>query len=1166
MERYSGNAPAWGRLVYTGLVVMLLSLEAAFAQQYDFQRLGSLSGGIRSTSSAISDNGSTAGGSAEGSTASFHAFRWMQATRMEDLNSEDASGLASPRNPVLVSSMPWATQTVTSSWDLFTRAGQFHFTPIAETAQESEGAFFWSFHSYHGASIDDAGRVAFIARLKPAGMGSDSEEGIFIGQGGETKPADYTRVVDDSEGLTSFDLGDFTDAGVAFMAWTVVDGNGTKGIFAGNGGGLRTLFLDPDAVTHFASTPYPTLNNSGQTALIVNIDDQPPHAIVREPGNDTLYVAEWDFRSGAFQDFHRIYNLAINDGGEVIFVANQWINLSEQRIGLFRGSGGGAAVIFREPQRNASGVITQRIRDVDPDLNHHGQAVFVVTNYDAAGGFISHTLHKGGGGALETLVETTRYDQPHKAGRFREIREPAINDRGDVAFEGYVWRDNTSSSVLSGLFLIPADSPTPEPQLVLGVGDTLFGLEVTHIAFRRYGLNNQGQLAFRVSLRDPATGVTKEVIVRTDPSPCPVITWDGGGDGTSFSDSLNWAGDRLPGNNDIARFDTTSGSPAVQLSADAINTGLTVADLVQMDLQGHLYGLTGECGTPLQVNGSGQLTLEDGTLRTLVGDVQLGPSEAPELIARDGGTVEMAGVGTFRIAAGDTARVSVLTDGRLQLGDNTLVVGDSTYPGRLLVQAPADSTVVRTGKLIVGQGNDGIVRIEGGGLFTERLQMGELVGAEGRLTVFGRGSGLVIADKAEIGIRGTGRLTVHSFGRLGLLLDEWVLGVEAGGDGTLELIAQSELVSVGGSLVISDRGQGHLAVLDGSRAEDVGLVWVGRQQGSAGSITVGAGYPGGSPSRMTVDGMCVGCGGAGVVGVDSVSLLQVNRLQVGPLGIVRGPVLALTTITPPSPSKHASAMASTDSIGLVVEELIIQGGAMLEVDAVRFDPGGRLGGSGTFPFDLTNRGVVAPGDSVGLTDTLTVQGSYIQTGEGALEVELGEPADLLLGIDVAQLDGTLRIALASGFTPQVGDSFVVLQASSVVNEFQQVETPVNIEVNIGYEADRVVVVVSNVITAVDEPTELLPQDFALRQNYPNPFNPETSIEFTLPVASQVRLVVYDLLGRAVKTLVSGHLTAGYHTVQWDGRDEAGRLVASGLYLYRLETERAVLARRLVLMR
>jgi hypothetical protein len=77
---------------------------------------------------------------------------------------------------------------------------------------------------------------------------------------------------------------------------------------------------------------------------------------------------------------------------------------------------------------------------------------------------------------------------------------------------------------------------------------------------------------------------------------------------------------------------------------------------------------------------------------------------------------------------------------------------------------------------------------------------------------------------------------------------------------------------------------------------------------------------------------------------------------------------------------------------------------------------------------------------------------------------------------------------------------------------------------------------------------LIPEVFALHDNYPNPFNPSTTIRYDLPEAADVSLVVYDMLGREVVRLVDGWLEPGYHQVVWQGHDQRGRPVPSGLYL------------------
>jgi hypothetical protein len=94
----------------------------------------------------------------------------------------------------------------------------------------------------------------------------------------------------------------------------------------------------------------------------------------------------------------------------------------------------------------------------------------------------------------------------------------------------------------------------------------------------------------------------------------------------------------------------------------------------------------------------------------------------------------------------------------------------------------------------------------------------------------------------------------------------------------------------------------------------------------------------------------------------------------------------------------------------------------------------------------------------------------------------------------------------------------------------------------------------------------LPTEFALSQNYPNPFNPTTTINYQLPKATETRLEIFNLRGQRVATLVDRKEAAGYYSITWDGKDEYGNHVASGVYLYRLETEGFVKVRKLVLLR
>lgn len=96
-----------------------------------------------------------------------------------------------------------------------------------------------------------------------------------------------------------------------------------------------------------------------------------------------------------------------------------------------------------------------------------------------------------------------------------------------------------------------------------------------------------------------------------------------------------------------------------------------------------------------------------------------------------------------------------------------------------------------------------------------------------------------------------------------------------------------------------------------------------------------------------------------------------------------------------------------------------------------------------------------------------------------------------------------------------------------------------------------------------EPLVLNP---SIDQNQPNPFGPFTVIGYQIPMAGEARLQIFDPTGRLVRTLVNGHTGPGAHWTTWDGRDDAGNIMGSGVYLYRLQAEGASQTRRMILMR
>ena len=105
-------------------------------------------------------------------------------------------------------------------------------------------------------------------------------------------------------------------------------------------------------------------------------------------------------------------------------------------------------------------------------------------------------------------------------------------------------------------------------------------------------------------------------------------------------------------------------------------------------------------------------------------------------------------------------------------------------------------------------------------------------------------------------------------------------------------------------------------------------------------------------------------------------------------------------------------------------------------------------------------------------------------------------------------------------------------------------------------------------TAVDDDNHagISPVTFELLQNYPNPFNPTTSITYRIAEITDVKLSIYNLRGQVVRVLVDQRKDAGSYNAVWDGRDQLGRAVASGIYMYKLDAGGMVQSRKMLLMK
>ncbi len=95
---------------------------------------------------------------------------------------------------------------------------------------------------------------------------------------------------------------------------------------------------------------------------------------------------------------------------------------------------------------------------------------------------------------------------------------------------------------------------------------------------------------------------------------------------------------------------------------------------------------------------------------------------------------------------------------------------------------------------------------------------------------------------------------------------------------------------------------------------------------------------------------------------------------------------------------------------------------------------------------------------------------------------------------------------------------------------------------------------------------LIPTAFNVFQNYPNPFNPSTTISYAIPQQSNVLIKIYDMLGREVKTLVSEEQMPGVYNVLWNGDNNSGDNVATGIYLYRVVADNNVQVKKMILLK
>ena len=108
--------------------------------------------------------------------------------------------------------------------------------------------------------------------------------------------------------------------------------------------------------------------------------------------------------------------------------------------------------------------------------------------------------------------------------------------------------------------------------------------------------------------------------------------------------------------------------------------------------------------------------------------------------------------------------------------------------------------------------------------------------------------------------------------------------------------------------------------------------------------------------------------------------------------------------------------------------------------------------------------------------------------------------------------------------------------------------------------------VTSEVTGIQQTIELLPTSYSLSQNYPNPFNPSTVISYSLPKISNVQIKIYDALGREIRSLINEEKSSGTYNILWDGTDNYGSRVSSGVYFYTIHAGDFYQSKKMVLLK
>jgi hypothetical protein len=573
-----------------------------------------------------------------------------------------------------------------------------------------------------------------------------------------------------------------------------------------------------------------------------------------------------------------------------------------------------------------------------------------------------------------------------------------------------------------------------------------------------------------------------------------------------------------------AHFDLSAGTLTVN-GSEAIGEG----GVGVFHQTGGTHTMTGNLFLTLDPGSSGTYNLDGGTLNISGNIVNNGTmTQAPGATLNLGGTILGSGIiqtnGPVTLSDQSNLNSGTLQIGGGNAGAQSLTVGLDAQDPVTHATVPGNGTLSITGGTttvggVLGAGNDGTLSTGTGTGYID-VSGGEL---SSQTIILGSATG------------GRGEMRVREFGQV----------VVGGG------LSSNDLIMDGGSLAVLDQDPPAAEDSVLNRSIVAGYLRDGAMTLNAGTVTtpyLKVGVTPGKIGTLTLNGGTLTTANLlAPNGAGSVIAFSGGTLNSGRSGVQTGSALVVGNGT------SAARLALTPA-----------GGTHTFANGLSVSANATLAGAGTITGLVTSAGTLDPGDAPGGVGLLSVNGAYTQTAGGTLSIDLGTGGvgtgyDALNVTGSATLAGTLHIVISGANPPTIGQQAKLLIGHPVVGTFTTVQ---GAGVTLSYTDTSVVATCTTV--GVQQPTEPPVLAMALGPIRPNPSHAPSSLDFALPSASVVSLVIHDASGRRVRILAAGDYPPGRHTVTWDGRSDAGDAVRPGVYMVRLTASGRSLSRKMVM--